>query len=101
MALCSYCTKLYTQSVRRSCPSERTCLYLEAIFLATTFDPTKRPEENLAAFFVYLKQQDEELGQLLESHLKSGAELSAKDRAAIAKQAVVILQRRAGGGNNA
>jgi hypothetical protein len=71
---------------------------MEAVFLPIIFDPHKRPEENLSVFFTHLKQQDMELGQLLESKLLLGAELTTKERAEIAKQAVAILKKRAGGG---
>lgn len=61
------------------------------------FDPLLRPEDNLAAFFAFVKDQDRELGELLESHLGHVGELSREQRQAIAREAITILRNRQGG----
>lgn len=58
------------------------------------FDPNKRPEENIAAFLDYAKQQDQVLGELLESKLSRGLPLSSQERADLAQTAIQFLRTR-------
>jgi len=58
------------------------------------FDPNKRPEENIATFFAYVREKDKDLAELLESRLSNGVLLSSHERQALARAAIDILRVR-------